>query len=88
MSADKQHQIANILGCPVASFPQTHLGLPLSVTSFLTSIDSNIDTLSTKGATKGGRLTLTKSVLSALPSHLLSSQKVPKWFLEDIDKMR
>jgi hypothetical protein len=49
-----QTEIANILGCPIASFPQTYLGLPFSDSNLprwvlqplIHSLDCNIDTLS------------------------------------------
>jgi hypothetical protein len=92
---EEQTQISNILECPIASFPQTYLGIPLSDSKLprwtlfpLQSLDKRIDTLSINGATSGGHLTLTKSVLSALPSHLLASIKAPKWFYPEIDKRR
>ena len=68
--------LAGILGCPVSSFPQTYLGLPLSdqklpasALSFLGSkIAGKIPSWRTSLIPIGGRLTLTTAVLSALPS--------------------
>jgi hypothetical protein len=96
LDMDEKNSISNILGCPVASFPQTYLGLPLSNSKLprwalypqLSSIDNRVDTLSIKDVTSRGRLTLTKSVLSALPSHLQSCIKAPKWFYQEVDKRR
>jgi hypothetical protein len=93
---EEQANISNILRCPVATFPQTYLGLPLSDSKLpkwalyplLHSRDNRVDTLSIKGPTSGGLLTLTKSVLSALPSHFLACMKAPKWFYNEIDKRR
>jgi hypothetical protein len=50
LSDEEQTQISNILGCPVASFPQTYLGIPISDTklpkwafhSLLHSLDSSL----------------------------------------------
>jgi hypothetical protein len=89
-------QIANILGCPIASFPKTYLGIPLSDSKLpkwalfpiLQSLDKRIDTLAISRATSGGRLTLSKLVLSALPSHILACINAPKWFLQEINKRR
>jgi hypothetical protein len=94
LEQDEQTAISNILGCQIATFPQTYLGLPLSDSELprwalfplLNSMDSQVDTLSIKGATSGGRLTPTKSVVSALPSHALACIKAPKWFYKEIDK--
>jgi hypothetical protein len=96
LDENEQINISNILSCPVASFPQTDLGIPLSDSKLprwvlyplLHSIDRRVDTCSIKGASTGGRLTLTKSVLSALPSHTLACIKAPKWFYQEVDKRR
>jgi hypothetical protein len=84
------------LGCPIATFPQTYLGLLLSDSKLprwalfplLHSLGGRVDTLSVKGASSGGHLTLTKSVLSALPAHILACIKAPKWFYKEIDNRR
>lgn len=68
LTDDEQNQISSVLGCSVAAFPQTYLGLPLTdstlpraaMTPILDKIDARVDTMTIKGATKGGRLTLTK----------------------------
>jgi hypothetical protein len=59
---EDQTQIANILGCPIASFPQTYLGIPLfdtklprwALSSLLHSLDKRVDTLAISRATSGG----------------------------------
>jgi hypothetical protein len=96
LEEEEQNVISNILGCLIVSFPQTYLGLPLSdsklppwaLQPLLHSLDNCIDTFSIRGASSGGRLSLTKSVLSALPSHTLAWVKAPKWFYKDLDKRR
>jgi hypothetical protein len=96
LDLEDQSLISSILGCPTASFPQTYLGLPLSNTKLpswalfplLCSLDNRVDTLSIKGASSGGRLTLTKSILSVIPSHILPCVKAPKWFYKEIDNRR
>jgi hypothetical protein len=96
LNNEEQTLISSILGCPIAVFPQTYLGLPLSDSKLprwamfplFHSLDSRVDTLSVKGASSGGRLTLMKLVLSALPAHLLACIKAPKWFYNEIDKRR
>jgi hypothetical protein len=96
MNNDEQSVISNVLGCATATFPQTYLGLPLSNSKLprwalfplLRTLDSHVDTLSIKGGSSGGCLTLTKSILSALPSHTLACIKAPKWFYEEVDKRR
>jgi hypothetical protein len=96
LDSEEETLISSILGCPIAAFPQTYLGLPLSDSKLprwamfplLHSLDSRVDTLSIKGAFLGGRLTLTKSVFSALPSHLLACIKALEWFYKEIDNRR
>jgi hypothetical protein len=96
LDPEDQSLISSILGCPIASFPQTYLGLPLSNTKLprwalfplLRSLDNRVNTLSIKGASSGGRLTLTKSIRSTIPSHILTCVKAPKWFYKEIDNRR
>jgi hypothetical protein len=86
---EEQTQIANILGFPHSLLSQTYLGIPLSDSKLpkwalfpiLQSLDKRIDTMAISGATSRGRLILSKSVLSTLPSHILAYIKAPKWFL-------
>jgi hypothetical protein len=96
LDLDEQSLISNILGCPIAVFPQTYLGLPLSDSKLprwtlypiLHSLDNTVDTLSIKGASSGGHLTLTKSILSSIPAHFLACIKAPKWFYKEVDSRR
>jgi hypothetical protein len=96
LDPDEQSLISNILDCHIAAFPQTYLGLPLSnsklprraLSPILPSFDNRVDTLSTKGASSRGRLTLTKSILSAISAHFLARIKAPKWFYKEVDSRR
>jgi hypothetical protein len=96
LDAEEQSSISNILGCPIATFPQTYLDLPLSDSKLprwvlfplLHSSDTRVNTLLVKGASSLGRLTLTKYILSALPSHILARIKAPQWFYREIDRRR
>jgi hypothetical protein len=96
LDPDEQSLISNILGCPITAFPQTYLGLPLldsklplwALYPILHSLDNRVDTLSIKGASSGGRLTLTKSILSAIPAHFLVCIKAPRWFYKEVDSRR
>jgi hypothetical protein len=54
----------------------------------LRPLDNRVDTLSIKGASSGGRLTLTKSILSTIPFHVLACIKAPKWFYKEIGNRR
>ena len=83
-------------GCPVASFPQTYLGLPLSTHKFRASdlapviakCDKYLAGWRGSCTPIGGRLILVNSVLSALLSHAMAAGIIPHGVLEAIDKCR
>jgi hypothetical protein len=93
---DLASELAGILGCPVSSFPQTYLGLPLSdhklpasALDFLSiKISKRIPGWRTSLLPIGGRLTLTNAVLSALPSFAMSVLPIPKGALVKMDRPR
>jgi hypothetical protein len=91
---DTTQGVANFFRCTRKDFPVMYLGLPLS-TGRLRRADvwPLIDKYS--GKMKGwkprflrisGRLTLTWSVLMALPPHLLSVLPLPQWALDIINR--
>ncbi|KAJ4787764.1 RNA-directed DNA polymerase (reverse transcriptase)-related family protein [Rhynchospora pubera] len=89
-------QIAReILECSNGNFPLTYLGLPLSYRKpkkihFLPLIRSLHDRLQgwkSKLLSLGGRLVMIKSVLTALPLHFMQVFKLPKWLLNEIEKI-
>ena len=73
------HALAKILGCKVRALPMTYLGMPLGVSYKAPSIWNPIlEKIERKLAgwkklylSKGGRLTLLKSMLSSLPTYFL-----------------
>ncbi|KAM0908572.1 hypothetical protein ACQ4PT_015374 [Festuca glaucescens] len=89
-------KLAGILGCPVSSFPQKYLGLPLSdhklpatALEFLTvKISKSIPGWRKSLLPIGGRLTLTTAVLSALPSFAMFVLLIPKGTLAKMDRPR
>jgi hypothetical protein len=84
----------DVLNCKVASFPQNYLGLPLSDSKlprevflpYISAVEKRIS-FSLDIITSGGRLTLTKSVLSALPAYLMSCIKLPQWVINEIERL-
>jgi hypothetical protein len=94
VSAELASELADILSCPVSSFPQTYLGLPLSnhklpaaALEFLSvKISKRIPGWRTSLLPIGGRLTLTIAVLSALPSFAMSVLPIPKGTLAKMDR--
>jgi hypothetical protein len=88
--------LAAILGCPVSSFPQTYLGLPLSdrklpalALEFLAAkIHKQIPSWRLSLVPIGGRLTLATAVLSALPLFAVPVLPLPKGILAKMDQTR
>lgn len=88
--------LASSLGCPIATFPQPYLGLPLSTTKLnladfqplIARIDKRLVGWRGRLLTHGGRLILVNAVLSALPSYMMGTILLPKSVIEAIDKRR
>ena len=88
--------IANILGCPISSFPQPYLGLPLSATKLrnadfhplIAKCDKYLAGWEEKLLSNGGRLVLTNAILSSLPVYWMSSLFLPNGVIDAIDRRR
>jgi hypothetical protein len=86
--------LVSSLGCPVSSFPQTYLGLPLSthklgIAAFaliIAKIDKRLAGWIGKLLSMVGCVILIKAVLQALPTHLMSALLLPIGVLLEIDK--
>lgn len=78
--------LADNLGCQVASLPTKYLGIPLGAKNKELEVWSEVLERSERKLTRkksqylslGGRLTLKKSVLDALPTYMLSLFPLPK----------
>ena len=72
--------IAQILGCPVSSFPCNYLGLPLSLHKIthgmllpvIHKVDRRVSGWLATFLSLGGRLTLINSVIAGIPSYFMS----------------
>lgn len=88
--------MATALGCPISSFPQPYLGLPLSPTRLHVSDFSPLVNKSDKylagrkgrQLSSGGRLQLSNSVLNSLPVYYMSSLLLHKTVIAAIDWRR
>jgi len=88
--------LAHLLGCRVASLPLTYLSLPLGASYKSVSIwNGVIEKMERRLAgwkcmylSKGGRLTLLKSMLSNLPTYLLSLFPIPVRVANRLDKIQ
>jgi hypothetical protein len=93
---DDAAALAMTMGCAVASFLQTYLGLPLSDRKLPSSaLDFLAERISTRiprwrlgTLDPGSRLTLTSMVLSALPSFAMSVLPIPKGTICRMDRPR
>jgi hypothetical protein len=80
----------------VHTFPCNYLGLPLNTRRlsrasphpFIQKIGGRLPGWKRNFMTYFGRELLIRSVLSAMPTHLITAVKPPKWFISGIDKFR
>ena len=84
LSRDEEGQCSRALGTPMGTLPIRHLGLPLSTSqirsadwqSVVGKVEQRLEGWKVKVLSKGGRLVLLKSVLSAIPTFYLSVFKI------------
>ena len=87
------NELAQIFGCPVSSFPQTYLGLPLNSTKLriadhrplVAAIESYIPGWCGKVLTPSGRTILANAVLGARAVYAMCSTLLNKGTIEAID---
>ncbi|KAJ0561825.1 putative RNA-directed DNA polymerase [Helianthus annuus] len=90
------HAMASILRCKIGSFPFKHLGLQVGANMNLVKnwkpvVDIFKKRLSVWKASTlsyGGRITLIKSVLSALPTYYFSLYKAPMKVIKQLERLR
>ena len=88
--------IQNILQSPEEKLPIKYLGLPLSIKKpnklafqpMLQSVQKIMEGWKSNFLSYGGRITLVKAVLSAIPIHFMQALRLPKGIIKHIDKMR
>ena len=82
LRADEEmvQSLADLVGCEAGAWPITYLGMPLGGNpycrsfweSVITKVAKRLDGWKRAFLSKGGRLTLIESVLSAIPTYFLS----------------
>lgn len=88
--------VQRILSAQVATLPIRYLGLPLAVRKstkadfqpLIESVHQKLESWQSAFLSYGGRLTLVKSVLTALPLHYMQAIKIPKGVIKHIDRAR
>jgi hypothetical protein len=96
VSADDAQLMASTLGCPISSFPQPYLGLPLSPSKLLASafsplllsFDRRLAGWKAALLSSGGRLVLCNVVLNNIATYFMCSYMLPSGVIESIDKRR
>jgi hypothetical protein len=87
---------ANMLNCALGSFPMKYLGIPVSdrrlkssdVGFILEKMGKRLDPWKGKHLSKGGRLILTNSCLSSLPTYTMGFYLLPKDIHKKMDRIR
>jgi hypothetical protein len=95
ISPERLNHVAAIFSCQAGSFPFTYLGLPLSsskptIQEFLPlvyQIERRLVSTS-MFLTQGGKLLMVNSVLSSLPTFIMSTVKIPVEIIRQIDRYR
>ena len=85
LSQDEESQCSRALGTLVGALPIRYLGLPLSAGQLhvadwqpiVEKVEQQLEGWKAKVLSKGGRLVLLRSVLSAIPTFYLSVFKIP-----------
>ncbi len=88
--------LADLLGCPVAEFPVSYLGLPLSPKAlrkedyfpFIEKLDKRLAGWKGRLLSRAGRLVLFNAVLTSIPVFFYSAFRLPVWVTNAIDKIR
>jgi hypothetical protein len=93
--SEKLNHLARTFGCQTGSFPFTYLGLPMGLTKpkvdnflpLISKCERRLNYIS-PFLNQAGRLELSNSVLTALPTYSMCSMLLPKTVLKQIDKYR
>lgn len=91
---EPHQEIAEVLQCPISSFPCTYLGLPLSTPKMthgmLMLVIHRVDkrkSSASGGHCWGGRLILINSVLAVIPNHFMECFLWPKESLQKLEQI-
>lgn len=96
LTREQINEVELITGCARTRFPIVYLGMPLSVKKpdkqayipLLEKLQQRLQGWQSKLLTRGGRLQLMQSVLSAIPVYFMSCFLLPAWVIKRIDRIR
>ncbi|GJV81212.1 RNA-directed DNA polymerase, eukaryota [Tanacetum coccineum] len=96
VSHEEVKAAAKIIGCATFTTPFTYLGVKVGISSsrrkswddVMDKIASRLSKWKTKTLSIGGRLTLSKSVLTSLPLYQMSMYKAPMGVLHKMESLR
>ncbi|KAJ3691188.1 hypothetical protein LUZ61_020352 [Rhynchospora tenuis] len=88
--------VQQALDCQPKELPITYLGLPLSFhplrkihfKPLIDAVQRKLDGWQAKFLSLGGRLTLVRSVLTAMPLHFMQAIRLPAWLLKHLEGLR
>jgi hypothetical protein len=89
-------RLADILGCEVAYLPVKYLGLPLGASyksthtwdEVIEKVENQLANWKRLYHSKGGRVTLIKSILSNIPTYYMSLLPIPVSVATHIEKLQ
>jgi hypothetical protein len=95
MSAERLQHLASTFGCQTGSLPFTYLGLPMGTTKpriddlspIMDRVEQRLSACST-WLSYSGRLQMINSAITPIVTYTLCTIKVPKGFIENIDRAR
>lgn len=93
---DNTTWIGAVLGCPQTQFPIMYLGMPLTIKKptkqlyipIIEKVERRLQGWQSKLLSRGGRLVLVQTVLSAIPIYHMVCFLLPKWVIARIDRAR
>jgi hypothetical protein len=88
--------LVNIMEYKVSTFPLKYLGMPLSnkkptkqdYQTMIRSVQNKLQYCQATLLSSGGRLTLLNATLSTIQIFFMSTFRLPKWVIKEIDKIR
>lgn len=96
LSSENVSLVKSLLGCSLTTLPMNYLGMPLTVQRpnrqcfypLIEKIEKRLEGWKGKLISRGGRLQLINLVMSSIPVYFMACFRLPKWVINQIDKIR